>query len=84
MTTKVRLIGIRTERWQKKPLLLPRGRGYVASLRSPGLLSAYVVGPMRWVNPVLAPGYSRTKWEDATRAAMDEAVGGELGADFNV
>jgi hypothetical protein len=31
-------------------------------------------GAMRWVNPVLAPGYSRTKWEEATRAAMDEAA----------
>jgi hypothetical protein len=25
---------------------------------------------------------SRTKWEDAIRAAMDEAVGDELGADL--
>jgi len=28
MTTKVRLIGIKTERWQKSSLILPRGRGY--------------------------------------------------------
>jgi hypothetical protein len=27
MTTKVCLIGIKTERWQKRPLLLPRGKG---------------------------------------------------------
>lgn len=31
-------------------------------------------GAMRWVNPVLAPGDSRTKWEQATRAAMNEAA----------
>jgi hypothetical protein len=44
MTIKVRLIWIKTERWQKRSLLLPRGRDYAPSLRSTGLLSAYVVG----------------------------------------
>jgi hypothetical protein len=31
-------------------------------------------GAMRWVDPILAPSSSRTKWEDATRTAMDEAL----------
>ncbi|GES56966.1 peptidase family m3 [Aspergillus terreus] len=29
---------------------------------------------MRWVDPILAPGNSRSKWEDATRQAMKEAA----------
>lgn len=29
---------------------------------------------MKWVDPILATGSSRTEWEDATRIAMDEAL----------
>jgi hypothetical protein len=29
---------------------------------------------MRWVDPILAPGTSRSKWEEATRQAMKEAA----------
>jgi hypothetical protein len=31
-------------------------------------------GAMKWVDPILASGPSRTKWEAATRTAMDEAL----------
>ncbi|OJD36530.1 peptidase family m3 [Diplodia corticola] len=31
-------------------------------------------GAMRWIDPILTRGSSRTKWEDATRTAMDEAL----------
>lgn len=33
---------------------------------------------MRWVDPILAPGNSRSKWEEATRQAIKEAAKYEL------
>ncbi|KAI1307554.1 hypothetical protein F5Y03DRAFT_123858 [Xylaria venustula] len=46
-------------------------------------------GAMRWVDAVLEAGPSRTKWEEATLAAMNETMGkvemhtGERGAQFS-
>lgn len=31
-------------------------------------------GAMRWVDPILAPGTSRSEWEEATREALNEAA----------
>jgi hypothetical protein len=43
MTTKVRLIGIKTERWQKRSLLLPRGRGYAPSMWKPQACQSFPI-----------------------------------------
>ena len=31
-------------------------------------------GAMKWIDPILAPSSSRTRWEEATRLAMNEAL----------